>query len=481
MDASGDHQELLAAIETTLEPLIHEIMGSHGLAGLAIAIVRDHALLYAKGFGVRNVDTREPVTPESLFHLASVSKPFVATAIMQLVEQGKVALDAPVVGYLPYFRLDDARSSEITVQQMLSHTSGMPDVIDYHWYAPEADEGALERFVRSLAEMRLLHAPGEKYKYSNATFEVLGDVVAKVSGETFEGYIKEHILQPLQMHNSTFLRQEVRADLAMTPHFGMPVVTLEGVYPYHRAHAPSSTLHSSVVEMSHWAIANMNRGEFRGQRLLQPESYEQLWHRFAEIGGSTWEEAAGLSWLFGTYGSEQTIYHGGSDPGFGTEFVMVPARGDAVHVAANSNTAGIAAVTDAALDLVLGVKSDAFKASIAVPVAAVLRSQGRDAAIAEYQRLYATAAERYDFRPARFMDTCWGAIEARGLHLPGGEHIKDLLQVWLAVQPDAAEAHEMVGWVHSIEGDEQRARHHLQRAVELDPGADHAAALLEQL
>ncbi len=118
---------------------------SHNLPGLAIGIVTDAEIVYAKGFGVKNIDTQELISPTTIFHMASISKPFVATAIVQLVEKGQIQLDAPVLPHLPYFKLDDARYSSITVQQMPSHVSGMPDVEDYEWYNPQYDEGALER------------------------------------------------------------------------------------------------------------------------------------------------------------------------------------------------------------------------------------------------------------------------------------------------------------------------------------------------
>jgi CubicO group peptidase (beta-lactamase class C family) len=183
MDTGQSNQDLKAILEAKLQPFVQHVVASFGVAGLAIGIVKSGELVYTQGFGLRNLGTQEPVTPHSLFHLASVSKPFVATAIVQLVEQGKMALDAPIVTYLPYFRLKDPRYKDITVQQMLSHTSGMPDTVDYHWYAPEDDAEALERYVRSLADEELIAAPGEKYAYSNIAFEVLGDLIAKVSGQ----------------------------------------------------------------------------------------------------------------------------------------------------------------------------------------------------------------------------------------------------------------------------------------------------------
>ena len=150
MDTTQDHAELKERIVATLEPLIRQALADFGVPGLALGIVKGDTLVYAKGFGVRNAETREPVTPESLFHMASISKPFVATAIMQLAEAGKLELDAPVRTYLPYFRPAGDGADSITVRQLLAHTAGMPDAEDYCWYRPEDDEAALERYVRSL-------------------------------------------------------------------------------------------------------------------------------------------------------------------------------------------------------------------------------------------------------------------------------------------------------------------------------------------
>lgn len=113
----------------------------------------------AFGLGVMKIGEDKPITPETLFHMASITKPFVATSIMQLVEQGLLDQDSPVASYLPYFTLNDPRATSITVHQMVTHTSGMPDVQDYLWNRPEYDDGALERYVRSISDLDLLGDP----------------------------------------------------------------------------------------------------------------------------------------------------------------------------------------------------------------------------------------------------------------------------------------------------------------------------------
>src|SRR6185369_8918332 len=122
-----------ASLQSRMDQLIGQVMAGNKIPGLAIGVVKDGKLVYARGFGISRLGATKPVTTRTLFHMASVTKTFVATAIMQLVEQGKIDLDAPLVKYLPYFRMKDERYRIITIRQMLSHTSGIPDVTDYHW------------------------------------------------------------------------------------------------------------------------------------------------------------------------------------------------------------------------------------------------------------------------------------------------------------------------------------------------------------
>ncbi|HSO75381.1 MAG TPA: serine hydrolase domain-containing protein, partial [Blastocatellia bacterium] len=234
-----------------LQPMIQQVMKEQEVPGFAIAVVRDQKIVYASGFGVKNIDKKnDKINPESLFHMASITKPFVATSVMQLVEQGKVDLDMPVVKYLPYFRLKDERYKTITVRQMLGHISGMPDVQNYEWDKPVYDDGALERYVRTLTDKSLIAEPGTKFAYSNMAFEVLGDLIAKVSGETFEGYVQKHILKPLKMNDSTLLVKEASPQLLTSPHVlnASYDVSVSKVFPDNRMPSPSSTLYSNVVD-----------------------------------------------------------------------------------------------------------------------------------------------------------------------------------------------------------------------------------------
>src|SRR5262245_28561035 len=152
--------------------LIETFLGSHAAAGVAVAVVREGEVV-SRGFGVRDVRTGASVTPETMFHLASVSKPFVATAIVSLAtarDAGEplLDLDAPIVAWVPEFTLADGRARDVTARRLLTHSSGLPDVSDYGWHEPQLGDDALRQFARSLSGWRLKAEHGSALSYSDA-------------------------------------------------------------------------------------------------------------------------------------------------------------------------------------------------------------------------------------------------------------------------------------------------------------------------
>jgi CubicO group peptidase (beta-lactamase class C family) len=336
-----------------LEPVLLRSMSEHKIPGLAIGVVEDGGLVYARGFGVMKLgDAAAPVTTETLFHMASITKPLVATAVMQLVEHGKLDLDAPVAKYLPYFRLKDPRYETITVRQMLTHTSGMPDVTDYGWDKPEYDDGSLERYVHSLTGQGLRWQPGTKFAYSNMAFEVLGDLVAKLSGRSFEDYVEAEILKPVGMKSSSLLIKKTNPALLAAGHtLSAGVARPIAHYPYNRAHTPSSNLHSNVNDMVRWMLVNIHRGELDGRRILKAATYDVIWRPAAAVPGSG---NVGISWFLRELKGEPLIAHGGGDDGFLTYLIFSPTRGAGVVMMVNTDRAAIKKMWEPALLMALG-------------------------------------------------------------------------------------------------------------------------------
>jgi CubicO group peptidase (beta-lactamase class C family) len=223
-----------------IETFLQSLIDTGGIPGITIAITNGQHIVYSKGLGVTNAETKEKLEPYHIFHIASVSKTFTATAVMQLHEKGKIDIHKPLITYLPYFKLNDDRYKTITIKQMLNHTSGMPDVEDYEWEKATSDEGAAERYTRSFGDSILISSPGTEYHYSNIAFDIMADLIAKVSGLSFEQYVKENILIPLEMNESSFYYPEIKRSLRTSPHIGNPP-KVSPVYPYNRMLAPSST------------------------------------------------------------------------------------------------------------------------------------------------------------------------------------------------------------------------------------------------
>ena len=495
---------LPGSVEKGLWPLVETFLGSHDVAGLAVAVVREGEFV-SRGFGVRDVGSGASVTPETMFHLASVSKPFVATAIVSLATargagEPVLDLDAPIVEWVPEFTLADGLAEEVTARRLLSHSSGLPDVADYGWHNPQLGDDALSEFARGLSGWRLQAKPGSRFAYSNAGFELLGLLLSRVMGTTFENAIKQQILTPLGMRDSTFLRGEVPRDLGASPHVGMPLSVPEGAYPYTRRHAPSSTLHSSLVEMSRWMVAHFtlaeaSAGDSDGQWVrLDAGLLDLMWQPVVPVRRPPWQEAAALGWAVGTYRGHRTLSHSGADPGFGSKLVLVPERRTGVVVLANSNTVPTSAIASAALDIALaevplslshGRPEDlgegvaamcALLPPVVGPVAETLTRSGRDAAEAAFHRLAATEPAEFDLDDEGFTDAVWGAIELHRTSV-----VWPLLELWTQLRPDSSAAWTMTGWAHQVDGHLDHARTRLQHALDLNPENHEAAQIISSL
>ncbi len=327
---------LPADVQTTVENVVGFMMDDSHTPGLAVGIVQDGQPIYAQGFGVATAGGDQPVTAQSIFQVMDMTHVFTAAAAMQLVEQGKLDLDEPVVEVLPYFQLDDERYKQITMRHLLTESAGLPEMdwfnsaADWQGKTPQTDDGALERYVRSLGDVQLWHDPGQRPDFCNMSYDIAGDVIAKISGQLFEDYMAQHVLQPLGMVQSTFYPQQVNADLLVTPH------VLEAVKPvpselvtYSRERAPSVGLFSSLGDLLRWTQANLNRGELDGQRILQAATYDLLWAPFqvySALYRTSDFDSKAIGWILGSLGSHPMCQYLGMDLGFNGAFCLVPER-----------------------------------------------------------------------------------------------------------------------------------------------------------
>ena len=332
-----------------LDQYIGAQMQTLNLPGLALGIVQGDQIGHLMGYGVADPDGRS-MTPQTPIRLASVSKPLTALAVMQLVEAGKLDLDAPVQQYLPWFRLaDEQAASSITLRDLIYHISGIPQTAGYDsFYNGDLSDAALERNVRQLAGIAPNRPVGSTYQYANLNYDALGLVVQTVSGQTYESYIEDHIFAPLEMQHSFTSQAEALEDGMATGYrrwFGIPVAVS---LPDDRATRPSSFLISSAEDMTHLLIAELNGGRYGGAALLSPQGIAETQRPFVPINESGLYSGMGLDvdQIDGVTRAAKT----GGTANYYARIVLLPDSGLGVVVLANSFDIGMGAQFDAIAD-----------------------------------------------------------------------------------------------------------------------------------
>lgn len=338
-----------------IEKIILDVMDYQGIPGLSIAIVQNDAIVYAKGFGVKNIETSEPLTLNTMFHLASISKSFVAPAILKLASEKKINLEDPITKYLSNSTIDDADFRKVKIKYLLNHTSGVMSMDDHHWDKPEFDDKSLERYVQT-REIKILSKPGEKFNYSDIGYELLAYVIEKASEMTFEEYMKRTFFKPLNMSRTTFLKTDFPDSAYASPHvidYNACSLNKSLYYPYSRKHAASSTLQSTVIDMANYAVFNLNKGVYAKKRILNEGTYHVLWDTTAKANWSDLYQYYGAGWFTGTHKGRKVIHHSGNDNGFRAAFLLLPEEKAGIIIASNFYNARVFDLGPAIIDILV--------------------------------------------------------------------------------------------------------------------------------
>ena len=340
-EAESQSTQLDVDFVTQIDALVEETMARIDLPGFALAVVKDGEVVYTKGFGTTSLAGGAPVTEQTIFQWCETSMALTTMAVLQLAEEGKLDLDAPIVDYVPYFRLADERYTEITTGQILAQVAGIPDsgaaMADWENFMPQYDAAALDRWVRNdLAEKGLLFAPGEGWEYSDLAYSLLGAVVEAASGQPYEAYMTEHFLAPLGMDKSTFLLEAVDKTLLASPHVpdATGAIAVTKAQPYHRPFAAANNLFANVADMAKLAQFSLNRGELNGVRLLPESAFDRMWTAttptpfadfpFGRIHPSMLMLEWGNGWFLGDIAGHPAPNTGGGEHGYLAQMFLVP-------------------------------------------------------------------------------------------------------------------------------------------------------------
>lgn len=283
-----------------------------GLPGVAVGVVQDQQLVWSKGFGFADVASQRPMTSDTRFRIASNSKLFAAIAIMQLREAGKLRLDDPVTKYLPWFRVQPAGPDDgpITIEQLLSHSSGLPREAGDHWssfnFPTEAQLQAL------MANRQAAFPPQTRWKYSNLAFAIAGLVVERITGQHWADYVEGHILKPLAMTGTSVDKPD--PGLA-TPYASRRPDGSRRVLPFVDAHgmAAATGLSSNVADLAKFLAAQFRRGPAGAGNILSAGSWREL-TRVRSVD-ENWQSGSGLGFDISRVKDRTYVGHGGGYPG----------------------------------------------------------------------------------------------------------------------------------------------------------------------
>jgi CubicO group peptidase (beta-lactamase class C family) len=327
---------------TQIDAYIQRLMETYQVPGAAIAVIKDGEIVYTKGYGVRNVSTKKPVTDSTLFSIGSISKSFTALAITQLADQGKIKLDDPVSKYIPRFKLSDRNVTKtVTIRQFLTQTSGLPRADDLWVPAPTSRK----QIIDDLVKVRLTAKPGEQFQYSNQNYVVLGYLIQQVTGQTWEEYVQQHILSPLDMTSVGF----DTTSMAKTLDYAVPHILDERAglisLPFNpidmrwiAAHGPAVSLNADILDMARYTQFQLGDGTFEGKHIISHAMLDAMHSEaaaFSPLYPLIDNQGYGMGWFTETYRDYHLVEHSGDVRGFAANITLVP-----------SERAGVVLLTD---------------------------------------------------------------------------------------------------------------------------------------
>lgn len=348
-----------------VDSIIKQRMIENRILGLSIGIVKNGEIFYCKGYGYTNLDSIYPVASDTRFVTGSITKLFTVTAIMQLVEQGKLDLNKKLIDYIPDFQLRGNRYREITLFHLITHTSGLP--WDNYLAKSENDSTSLKQFIYSLKNAKLNFKPGEKFSgqtYSNTGYDILGYLIEKITHISFDKYVELNILNKTGMKNSAFSYTKIPTNKFALPHklagntkeinrfnlYGeikdknpilkypeLNIIEWKNYQIDKPEHHPSGWLYSTAYDLSNWMLHNLtvfNDSLNYENHFLNNSTLKEMWTSQKKIENK--KTSIGLGWwkyddtVKGNY-----VFHVGRIPGYSSTLMIFPDKNIGIAILCN--------------------------------------------------------------------------------------------------------------------------------------------------
>lgn len=307
-----------------------EEMTKRRIAGASVAVVRNGKIVFAKGYGSANIEQSVPAAPTTIYQIGSTTKPFTATAIMMLVESGDVSLDEKAAKYLSKL---PAQYSEITVRQLLTHTSG----VNRDLRTDNTDDFTIDEFWKRLDAAEVSFKPGERWEYSNTGYILLGLIIESVARKSYGEFLSERIFKPLGMNDTKYLAPPDKSENRATGYDWAENAFRPS--PYFSGGYGAGALVSTILDLAKWDAA------LDTEKLLKRTSLEQMWTP-AKLGDGEpvsfdfrgAQTSYGFGWFLTSYRGHKAVAHGGTVSGFSAQIMRFPDNKTTVVVNSNSKS-----------------------------------------------------------------------------------------------------------------------------------------------
>jgi len=310
-----------------LETYVEKARQSFEVPGIAVGIFKNGKIVLNEGFGFTNTESKRKVDTETIFGIASCSKAFTAVCVAILVDEGKLKWSDKVVDYLPDFQMYDPYiTKELRIDDLLCHRSGLITFDgDLLWYGSDYDRKEITRRIRFRKNE---HSFRESYGYQNVMFIVAGEVIEKVSGKTWEEFVKERIFEPLKMQSTSTTNSDFTEEMNIAyPHIdGKPLEFIN----YNNC-GPAASINTTSSDLLKWVELMLNKGVYKNDSVFSLKQYQVLTQPHTLLNGGTGEKinqphflTYGLGWFMYDFYGRKVIQHGGGLPGFHSKVVFVP-------------------------------------------------------------------------------------------------------------------------------------------------------------
>ena len=318
-------------------------------------VVKDGKPIFMKGFGVRDLEHKKPVTPETLFAIGSSSKAFTAMTMMMSVDEGKLSLSDPPRKYLPYFKLQDPDAdSKMTLGDLMCHRCGLPRT-DFAWATGRLSS---EEIIRVAGNAKPTAKYGEKFQYQNVMFLTAGQIVGAVEKKPWSVVVAERIFKPLGMSRTetsiATMKGDADASLGYSWNDEKKEFTHLPMRQTFSAIAPAGAINSSAQDMSRWVEFLLNRGVWNGKRLVSEKSFAELFKKHMSAGGAI---GYGYGWFLRDWHGHPVMEHGGNIDGFSAQVALMPDQHLGFALLTNANATAFAP----------GAIESVFKSLLATP------------------------------------------------------------------------------------------------------------------